>query len=449
MVSLPRLVIAAPASGHGKTMIATGLLAALRATGLEVSGHKIGPDYIDPGYHALAAGRPGRNLDPWLVGEHRIVPLLLHGAATPRQADIAIVEGVMGLHDGAVGRAGYASTAHVAALISAPVVLVLDTTAQGRSAAATVLGMAQFDPSVRIAGVILNRVGTDRHERLLREAMAEVGVPVLGCVQRSDDIVTPSRHLGLIPAAEQDIEAVRIVDALGELVRDSVDLDAVLEVARSAAALDAPAWDPSDEVTSTGGGRVVAVASGEAFTFGYAETVELLGAAGADVRPFDPLVDTGLPSGTAAVVIGGGFPEVHAERLADNHPMLWALADFDGPISAECAGLIYLCKALDGVPMVGRIDAVAHMAPRLTLGYREAVTEVDSPVSPIGHHVHGHDFHRTITDPQHGVAAAWSYGGDRCGERHGFADDRLHAAYLHTHWASYPKAAQRLVEACA
>ncbi|MDQ1541764.1 MAG: cobyrinic acid a,c-diamide synthase, partial [Actinomycetota bacterium] len=194
MVRLPRVVVAAPASGHGKTMVATGLMAALRRTGLRVSGHKVGPDYIDPGYHALATGRPGRNLDPWLVGEQRIAPLLLHGALTPEPADVAVIEGVMGLHDGAVGRGGFASTAHVAGLTGAPVLLVLDTTAQGRTAAAIVHGLQLFDPSVHIGGVILNRVGSPRHETLLRDAMAEVGVPVLGIVARAEQVRTPSRH---------------------------------------------------------------------------------------------------------------------------------------------------------------------------------------------------------------------------------------------------------------
>ncbi len=446
MVSLPRVVVAAPASGHGKTMIATGLIAALRAAGLEVSGHKVGPDYIDPGYHALASGRTGRNLDPWLVGEHRIAPLLLHGAATPRPADVAVVEGVMGLHDGAVGRGRFASTAHVATLIGAPVVLVLDTTAQGRSAAATVLGMQHFDPGVRIAGVVLNRVGTVRHERLLRDAMTEIGVPVLGSVARSDSIVTPSRHLGLIPAAEQSAEATAIVAALGDLVRDSIDLTAVLDIARSAPDLDDQPWDARREVEAAGSRPVVAVASGAAFTFGYTETGELLRAAGADVVPFDPLVDPALPAGTAGVVIGGGFPELHAEQLADNRDLLAQAAGFDGPIAAECAGLLYLCCSLDGVPMAGRIDATARMAPTLTLGYREAVAESDSPVAAAGQRVHGHDFHRTVTDPGYGAAAAWRYD---AGDRHGFAGGRLHAAYLHTHWAGHPGAAERFVRACA
>ncbi|MEU1745428.1 cobyrinate a,c-diamide synthase [Micromonospora arida] len=443
--SLPRVVVAAPASGHGKTTVATGLLAALRRRGLTVSPHKVGPDYIDPGYHALAAGRPGRNLDPFLVGADRIAPLLRHGASVPTPADIAVVEGVMGLHDGAVGRRDFASTAHVARLIEAPVLLVLDTTAQGRSAAALTLGMAAFDPAVRIGGVILNRVGSPRHETLLRDALAEVGVPVLGAVTRAAEVAAPARHLGLVPVAERAPESVAIVTALAELVEATVDLDAVLDLARSAPPLTTPAWDPVAAVGGPAGVERprVALAGGPAFTFSYAETAELLTAAGADVVTVDPLRDPTLPTGTRAVVIGGGFPEAYAQTLADNTALRAELADFDGPIVAECAGLLYLGRSLDGVPMCGRLDLTARMTDRLTLGYREAFAVTDSPVARAGEPVRGHEFHRTTTDPGHGDAPAWRWND----AEHGFVAGRVHASYLHTHWAGHPDAARRLVEA--
>ncbi|MGC4878434.1 cobyrinate a,c-diamide synthase [Micromonospora sp. DT43] len=444
--ALPRVVVAAPASGHGKTTVATGLLAALRRRGLTVSPHKVGPDYIDPGYHALAAGRPGRNLDPFLVGPERIAALLRHGASVPTPADIAVVEGVMGLHDGAVGRRDFASTAHVARLIDAPVVLVLDTTAQGRSAAALTLGMAAFDPAVRIGGVILNRVGSPRHESLLRDALAEVGVPVLGAVTRAAEVAAPARHLGLVPVAERAPESVAIVTALAELVEATVDLDAVLDLARTAPPLTTPAWDPVVAVGGPAGEErpVVALAGGPAFTFSYAETAELLTAAGADVVTVDPLRDPTLPAGTRAVVIGGGFPEAYAEALAGNGTLRSELADFDGPVVAECAGLLYLGRTLDGVPMCGRLDLTARMTGRLTLGYREALAVTDSPVAGAGEPVRGHEFHRTTTDPGHGERPAWRWNGTD----HGFVTGRVHASYLHTHWAGHPAAARRLVEAC-
>jgi cobyrinic acid a,c-diamide synthase len=241
VTALPRVVIAAPASGHGKTSITTGLLAALRARGHVVSPHKVGPDYIDPGYHALAAGRVGRNLDPYLVGPEQVVPLFLHGAAG---ADVAVVEGVMGLFDGVTGAAGFGSTAHVAGLLQAPVVLVVDARSMGRSVAALVHGFASFDPAVHLGGVILNRVGTPRHEAILREALDEVGVPVLGVVARHDGLVTPSRHLGLVPAAERSAEAAETVALLGHVVGESVDLEAVLRLAHAAGPLAGEPWSP-------------------------------------------------------------------------------------------------------------------------------------------------------------------------------------------------------------
>ncbi|MEU1099234.1 cobyrinate a,c-diamide synthase, partial [Streptomyces sp. NPDC005877] len=235
-----RLVIAAPSSGSGKTTVATGLMAALAATGLTVSPHKVGPDYIDPGYHALATGRPGRNLDAYLCGESLVAPLFAHGA---RGCDIAVVEGVMGLYDGAAGLGELASTAQVAKLLRAPVVLVVDASSQSRSVAALVHGFASWDPGVRIGGVILNKVASDRHEALLREALDESGVPVLGALRRAAPLSTPSRHLGLVPVAERRADAVAAVAAMAERVRQGCDLAALMGLARSAPRLGCEPWD--------------------------------------------------------------------------------------------------------------------------------------------------------------------------------------------------------------
>jgi cobyrinic acid a,c-diamide synthase len=423
-----RLVVAAPSSGAGKTTVATGLMAALRRYGFEVSPHKVGPDYIDPGYHALATGRPGRNLDPVLVGEHLIAPLLLHGAAG---ADVAVVEGVMGLFDGR-GACDEGSTAHVARLLDAPVVLVVDASSQSRSVAALVQGFARFDDRVRLAGVVLNRVGSDRHEALLREALDGVA-PVLGVLRREDAVATPSRHLGLVPVAERAPEAVASVQLLGDLCARSLDLDALLELARSAPALEAEPWTPPVVVRDAR--PRVAVAGGEAFTFSYAETVELLDAAGADVVVVDPLRDPHLPDRTAGLVVGGGFPEVYAAQLSANETLradVRALAASGAPVHAECAGLVYLCESLDGLPMCGVLPAEARMTERLMLGYR---TTADG--------VHGHEFHRTVVAPRAGEAPAWVL--DIGPE--GFRQDGVVASYLHTHWAGEPAAAARFVDA--
>ena len=464
-MNVPRLVIAAPASGSGKTTVATGLMAALAGRGLVVSPHKVGPDYIDPGYHALATGRPGRNLDPWLTSEELIAPLFLHGA---RGADVAVIEGVMGLYDGVADGGDFASTAHVAGLLRAPVVLVVDAAAAGRSVAAVVHGLRTFG-DVRIGGVILNRVGSDRHAQICQAAIGELGLPVLGTLRRRDDLATPSRHLGLIPAAERRAEATEAVDLLAAAIAESCDLDAVLALARTAAPLVADAWDPAVAVRQglsarwdhelpeglrgelpDGPGReprpVVAVAGGPAFTFGYAENAELLAAAGAEVVRFDPLRDETLPDSVRGLVIGGGFPEMYAAELSANERLRDRIAALvTAPIYAECAGLLYLTRELDGAPMCGVLDATATMTPTLTLGYRSAVAASGSVVARGGERVRGHVFHRTAVTPTHGDRAAWQWSADG---PEGFVLDNRLASYLHLHWGRSPQLAARFVEAC-
>ncbi|GHF03961.1 hydrogenobyrinate a,c-diamide synthase [Streptomyces spiralis] len=446
--SVPRLVVAAPASGSGKTTVATGLMAALAGRGLSVSPHKVGPDYIDPGYHALATGRAGRNLDAYLCGPELVGPLFLHGA---RGCDIAVVEGVMGLYDGAAGEGELASTAQVAKLLRAPVVLVVDASSQSRSVAALVHGFVTWDPEVRVGGVILNKVASDRHEVLLREALDSVGVPVLGVLRRAPQVDTPSRHLGLVPVAERRAAAVEAVAAMGAQVSDGCDLDALTALARSAGPLTDPAWDAAEAVAGPSpDGAVVAVAGGEAFTFSYAEHAELLRAAGADVVPFDPLRDERLPEGTRGLVIGGGFPEVYAAELSANEPLRKAVAELalsGAPVAAECAGLLYLCRELDGRPMCGVLDATARMTERLTLGYRDAVAVGDSALAAAGTRMRGHEFHRTVVQPGAGAAPAW---GLRAPVRRveGFVQQGVHASFLHTHWAAAPGVARRFVERC-
>ncbi|MEU8685781.1 cobyrinate a,c-diamide synthase [Streptomyces sp. NPDC048611] len=451
--SIPRLVIAAPSSGAGKTTVATGLMAAFAEAGLVVSPHKVGPDYIDPGYHSLATGRPGRNLDAYLCGPGRIAPLFLHGAAG---ADLALVEGVMGLFDGASGMGELSSTAQVAKLLRAPVVLVVDASSQSRSVAALVHGFASWDPEVRLAGVILNKVGSDRHEELLREAMDSSGVPVLGALRRDGRAGTPSRHLGLVPVAERRTEAVESVAELAARVREGCDLAALLALARTVPELPDTPWDPAAELAPAAGKDapekpLIAVAGGAAFTFSYAEHAELLAAAGAEVAPFDPLRDEQLPPGTRGLVIGGGFPEMYAPDLSANAPLraaVAALAASGAPVSAECAGLLYLSRSIDGKPMCGVLPAEARMTERLTLGYREAVALRDNALAAAGTRVRGHEFHRTVLEPGAGADPAW---GLTHPERRveGFVSGGVHASYLHVHWAAEPSLAGRLVASAA
>ena len=449
MVAVPRLVIAAPASGCGKTTVACGLMAALRARGLVVSGHKVGPDYIDPGYHALATGRPPRNLDPFLCGEDLIAPLFRHGAAG---AQVAVIEGVMGLFDGVDPALGlhpdFGSTAHVARLLGAPVVLVIDAARAGRSVAALAAGFAGFDQRTPVAGVILNRVASDRHERLLRDALAGTGLPVYGAIRRAEGIITPSRHLGLIPAAERAAMAGPAIDRMGAMVAAHCDLDALLALARGAPALSAAPWTAPSASTAVPA-PVVAVAGGPAFTFGYTEQAELLAAAGAQVATFDPLRDEDLPDQTAGLILGGGFPEVHAAGLSANQRLrerVAALAARGAPVAAECAGLLYLARTLDDLPMCGVLDVRAAMTPKLTLGYRRAVAVTNSVLAWAGDVLHGHEFHRTAVVPAAGDQPAWRFGP---GTVEGHVAGPVIASYLHTHWAGHPAAAARFTAACA
>src|SRR5437868_772386 len=238
---IPRVVIAGTSSGAGKTSVACGLIGTLRRRGLRVQGFKVGPDYIDPSYHALAAGRPGRNLDAFLSGPELIAPLFRHGT---RGADVAVIEGVMGLFDGASGRGELASTAQVAKLLDAPVLLVVDAAAMARSAAAIVHGYRTFDADVQVAGVVFNRVGSDHHEQLLREAVEPLGVPVVGALRRDERVTAPERHLGLVPAVEREARTRDALEALAAAVEAHVDLGEVLRLARAAPAGAGPSWSP-------------------------------------------------------------------------------------------------------------------------------------------------------------------------------------------------------------
>ena len=441
MVEVPRIVIAGTHSGVGKTTVASGLMAALAVRGDEVAPFKVGPDFIDPSYHALATGRPGRNLDAFLSGPDLIEPLFVHGA---KGADIAVIEGVMGLFDGKSGDGELASTAHVAKLLGAPVVLVVDARAMARSAAAMVHGYMTFDDNVNVAGVILNRVGFSMHERMLREAIEPLGVPVLGVVRRDERMEMPGRHLGLIPASERASEAQAVLRRTGEIVARSLDLDAVMRLAHTAEPLRAEPWSPGASGGSAPDVRV-AVAAGPSFSFLYRENLELLESAGAEVVHFDPATDENLPQHTDALYFGGGFPETYAEALSANEPLKDQVLTFAGegkPVVAECGGLLYLCRELDGHPMCGVLEAVASMTDRLRLGYREARSVFDSPLTEAGTVVRGHEFHYSTVEPNAGDRLAWEFDGR---EPEGFVSGGVHASYLHLHWAATPELPRRLV----
>lgn len=450
MVTPPAVVFAAPASGSGKTTLTTGIMAALRDSGYQVAPFKVGPDYIDPGYHSAATGRPGRNLDPVLTSPDLIGPLFRHGA---HGCDIAVIEGVMGLFDGRIGSGDLAegSTAQIAALLGAPVVLIVDVRGHSQSLAALLHGFATFDNRVRIAGVILNQVGSDRHEQVLREACDRAGMVVLGVVPRSDDVSLPSRHLGLVTATEHAGRADAAVAAMSALAQRCIDLGAVCRLARSS--VPAQPWEPETALAGgnhTGGLRpLIAVAGGPAFTFRYAEHDELLRTAGSDIEVFDPLADE-LPRGTAGIIMPGGFPELYADALAANAPLLRQVRSAAAagiPIIAECAGLLYLSRMVEDYQMAGVIDCTAVFGKRLVLGYRDAVALADSLIFRAGERVTGHEFHRTYLR-ETPAAPAWGWRG-HSGDmtREGFLSESIHASYLHLHPAGFPESVGRFVAA--
>lgn len=425
------VVIAGTSSGVGKTTVATGLMAALRRRGLPVASAKVGPDFIDPGYHSLATGRPGRNLDAWICGPSLMAPLA-------RQAgECLVVEGVMGLFDGP------SSTAEVALLLGAPVVLVVDAAAMSGSVAALVHGFRSFDPRLDVAGVVLNRVGSDGHEALLREALAPLGVPVLGVLRRDPLFSWRDRHLGLVPVVEQAAEVRRSLDRLADAVAAGCDLR-VFERLASAPVRDdgGPALPRPRRV----GSARVAVAGGPAFSFVYADNVEALEAAGAEVVPFDPLADSSLPDGVGGLYVGGGFPEVFVEALAANEPLLADVrARVGGGLAtwAECGGLLWLARSLDGRPLAGVVPADGAMTDRLSLGYRSASVGVDNPLAAAGSVLKGHEFHySTVTPAGDALVLEGRLGRGPAG----FASPTLLASYLHLHLAGAPQVAERFVE---
>ena len=438
-----RVVIAGTHSGVGKTTVATGLMAALRLAGHRVGAAKVGPDFIDPGYHSLAVGRPSRNLDMWMSGADAIAPLT---ARAGTGVDLLVIEGVMGLFDGA-GDGTPSSTADVAVLLDAPVILVIDAAAMSQSVAALVHGFASHDPRVRVAGVILNRVGSAGHETLLRDALAPSGLPVLGALMRDDRLVWRDRHLGLIPVAERGAEVSASIETLAALVAERCDVAAIATIAASTdtmSANDSPLPAASGSTTAR-----IAVAAGPAFSFTYPDNLEALAAAGAELVPFDPCVDQALPDGVTGLLAGGGFPEVYAAALSANEPML---ADVRRRVAAglvtwaECGGLLWLCDDLDGSPMAGIVRASASMTPRLTLGYRTATSNVPTPLGPAGTTIRCHEFHYSATDPTGDAFALVGRHGSGVG---GFGHRRLAASYLHTHLGARPDLAKAFVDSCS
>lgn len=450
---MPRLVLAGAWSGVGKTTLATGLMAALRARGLAVQPFKVGPDYIDPSYHTLACGRPSRNIDTWMVPPEAALELFQRACGG---ADIAVVEGVMGLFDGHSGLDDTGSTAHVARLLDAPVALILDVGKTCRSAAAMALGYSRLDPRVRMAGVILNQTASQKHLQWTREAVeTEAGIPVLGHLPKDSSLHIPERHLGLVPTAERG-RLEDFLSHLGILIEEHLDLERIMEIARSAAPLPVPSSSvfPAEPWPAR---AVIAVARDEAFSFYYQDNLDLLEAYGARLVPFSPLRDAGLPVGTQGVYLGGGFPEVYAAELSANEGMLRSIREAAGrglPVYAECGGLMYLSEGITDFegrrfPMVGLIPRWSAMQRwRIIMGYVELETQNRSFLSPAGVRLRGHVFHWSEVEPFSPETSAYRVLGAEP-RWDGYQKDNILSSYVHLHFGAAPELARGFVEACA
>jgi cobyrinic acid a,c-diamide synthase len=465
---IPRIVIAGASSNVGKTTVTAGLIAALRQRGLVVQPFKCGPDYVDPSYHERAAGRPCRNLDTWML---RDTQLLDSFARACQDTDIAVVEGVMGLYDGSDWHDERGSTAQIAKLLNAPVLLVLDISGSARSAAAAALGYQNFDPAVAIQGVVLNFAGSERHAQGCAEAIANAtALPMLGWLPRELRLRIPERHLGLVPGGEQ-VDSDALIAEMAAAVSARFNVTEVVNVARRAVMgavggeherADPPATDtPSRPAPRRALHPILAVARDEAFCFYYPENLELLIEEGAKVEFFSPLRGERPDASAAGVYLGGGYPELHGPALVSNRGLWDSLKDLhaaDVPIYAECGGFMVLTEALTDSeghrwPMAGLLPGFARMSGKLAaLGYRHATALRSNLLADPGESLRGHEFRYSSWVRDANVAddtAAWQVRGTRGDtpiDAVGYARGNLLASYLHVHFGQRPELATRFVE---
>ncbi|NDY71251.1 cobyrinate a,c-diamide synthase [Desulfobacter hydrogenophilus] len=443
------LVVAGVHSGCGKTTITLGLMAAFKRRGVRVAPFKAGPDFIDPGHHTAITGIAGRNLDGWMLKKSTNLDIFRQHTG---QADLAVVEGVMGLFDGYDGRSEAGSTAQLAKWLDLPVLLVVDARSMARSAGALVQGFENFDPDLKFTGVLFNKVGSAIHLDYLTQALeGNVKMPCLGGVGRNSDIEIPSRHLGLVTSDDHGL-GDQMQDALADLVENCMDLDALLE---------SLPWVPVDSPTPLEQKPAfvrIAVARDAAFCFYYPENIELLEQAGAQIIYFSPLFEPNLPDNIDGLYLGGGYPELHAATLTQNTGFRQAVSlacKNNMPIYAECGGFMTLCRTLEDLDgqhhdMVGCFGFTCRMSKRLrALGYREIRLNRDTILGPTGVTARGHEFHYSSLD-DHGEKSVYD-ACDRTGGTRvvpGFEKNRTLGSYLHLHFKSNPDVPQHFVQAC-
>ncbi|MDP8889308.1 MAG: cobyrinate a,c-diamide synthase [Thermoproteota archaeon] len=447
---IPRIVIAGVTSGVGKTTVAVGLMHGLIKRGLRVQPFKIGPDFIDPSYHTVVTNRNSRNLDVWMMGRQGVLDCF---ASACKGADIAVVEGVMGLFDGMSGKSDFASTAHVAKILDAPILLVVDASKGARSIAAIILGFLHFDRKLRIGAVILNNVAGQRHADYITEALVGVvKIPVVGVLSRNSEIKMKERHLGLVPALELKGTKSQVISRTARYTAECIDLDKVLSLCSMTSLPDA-----RDRPKQPARARI-AVALDESFNFYYTDNLIALKRSGAQLLSFSPIKEQKLPDGVHGLILGGGFPEVLADRLEKNRSMVRSIrmaVDEGMPIYAECGGLMYLTRSISGYKgekkarkMAGIIEADTLMTGRLTLNYTDA--ECNGSIFGTTH-LRGHEFHYSSIENIAGdsrFAYSMKKGKGVTGNHDGFIiNDNSLAAYMHLHFANR-KLPERIVLSC-
>jgi len=451
---IPAFLIAGTHSGCGKTTVSLGIMAALVKRGFIVQPFKVGPDFIDPGHHRRITGRDSHNLDGWMMSPEYNREILKRYS---RDADVAVVEGVMGLFDGFSGKDESGSTAQMAKWLGLPVVLVIDARAMARSAAAVALGFLRFDSDLPLKGIIFNRVGSEAHAGMLVDAINFIpGLSVFGCLPRNEELMIPSRHLGLVTEddfrPDEDYEEI-----LARWIENNMDLNLLLESLPSALmkAGNAPEADIKRDPDIS-----IGIARDEAFCFYYPESLRMLEEAGAELIPFSPLRSRHLPDGIKGLILGGGYPELHCEMLSQNRELLAEIREFGlsgRPIYAECGGFMFLMKEIQDLkgqtfPMVGIFPMRAKMEPRLkALGYREIITQKESSLGPVNTKVRGHEFHysmikETEIDVEY-IYEMTDRKSDSSGEE-GFVRNRVLGSYVHLHWGSNPEVAENFVDYC-
>jgi len=447
-MNIPRIVIAGTQSGAGKTSLTLGLAALLRRRGLKVQTFKVGPDYLDPTYLARASGRPCYNLDGWMMGRE-YVENLFHRAAA--DCDIAVIEGVMGLFDGADAVSNDGSTAQVAEWLRAPVLLAIPAHGVARSIAATAQGYARFDPGVNVVGIMANQCGSDSHAGILREALyAGCGLPLLGCVRRGGLPALAGRHLGLVSASPRAVPD-ELINRLADALAPFLDIDEILRIARSA-----QPFATGDMKTSRPRSPQrwrLGVARDEAFHFYYQDNLDALRNAGCELVFFSPLADGNLPENLDGLYLGGGYPEEYAAELSCNKTMLEQIACFPKMIYAECGGLMYLSEGIetkDGSrhPQAGRLPAWVRMSSgRKALGYVEVTFTRDNFFGKPGETLRGHEYHYSELTRRPEWETAYSVTRRRDGGnfQEGFQHGHVLAGYAHLHFASRPRAMENFM----